>query len=390
MQANGSLKRHFAVAAVAALLGFGNAAQAECTAGPTTREIVWSTANGPHLLTSNFLVPADTRLVVLAGTEIRVAPGIGIGVAGVLEVEGQPGREVTFTAQNEGNGQTTDAWAGIGIHGPHGRARFNHARIRHAGMPGIPEFGAGLTVASPCAFEFINSSLSLSQRTGIFVDASPQGTPKFVNARIVDNAHHGILIYDSSAEIRDSLIDGNGADGFKNLHTGGYRGNRSVISNSDVTNNGGNGVFLFSHTEVPHTSQSYGHGNNITGNGGEQIAVFYTNYLRSGKVREGGATEMIDWSGNFFGELVFENGCPWSAAPPHAPRSYLSFDAPHLNHCEDPPEGPVSSQIHHLITDNGACNLLRCGVDQVRVTPFSGSRFPRLWDVVSPTPPTDL
>lgn len=384
------LKRHYAAVAVGVLLGFGNAAQAECTAGPTTREIVWSTANGPHVLTSDFLVPADTRLVVLAGTEIRVSPGRGIGVAGVLEVQGQPGREVTFTAQNEGSGETTAAWSGIGIHGPHGRARFHHASIRHAGLPGEAEFGAGLTVASPCSFEFINSSISHSQRTGVFVTASPQGTPKFVNARIVDNAHHGMLIYDSSADIRDSLIDGNGADGFKNLHTGGYHGNRSVISNSDITNNGGNGVFLFSHTEVPHTSQSYGHGNNITGNGSKQIAVFYNNYLRNGKVREAGVTEVIDWSGNYFGALVFENGCPWSAAPPHAPRNYLSFNFPHINPCEDPPEGPVSFQIHHMFPDNAACNLLRCGVDQVRVTPFSGSRFPRLWDVVSPSPPTDL
>lgn len=367
----------FAAMSVAAL----NANAASCTSAPITQQLIWSPENGPHTLHEHFVVPAGTRLVITAGTQVRVAAHKRILVQGELRVDGQSGSNVLFTSQNDTAEDRASAWDGIRIDSQ-GSAYIRHAVIRHAGLPVpvdvLPEFSAALSIGTPCAVQLIDSTVSDSRTTGVFINGPAPVVPRLLNVKLINNAAHGLLVYQAAVDLRNSLLQGNGRDGLRNVHTFAYEGARTTVLDSDLTNNGAYGVYLMSDAAVPAQSQSLGHRNNIVGNGEGQIGVWYAYYLKSGKLLDDAGAEesLIDWTGNYFGDLVFENQCPWSTAPRYAPRGYLSFEL-QTDFCSEPPDGPVSFQTHVTQGPTDTCRVLYCGVNQVKVSPYSIWRFPR-------------
>lgn len=358
-----------------------DARAASCSSAPITHQIVWSPGNGPHTVRDHVVVPAGTRLVITAGTEVRIAPQKNIVVLGELRVDGQSQSNVLFTSENDAAGDPASAWDGIRI-GGQGSAYIRHAVIRHAGMPVpghvLPEFTAALSIGTPCAVQLIDSTVSDSRTTGVFIDGPAPVVPRLLNVKIINNAFHGVLVYQAAVDLRGSLLQGNGRDGLRNVHSFAYKGARTMVLDSDLTNNGAYGVYLMSEAVVPAQSQSLGHRNNIVDNREGQIGVWYNYYLKSGKFLADDSAEvsLIDWTGNYFGDFVFENQCPWSTAPHYAPRSYLSFEL-QTDFCSEPPAGPVSFQRHATLGPTDTCRVLRCGVNQVKVSPYSLWRFPR-------------
>lgn len=367
----------FAAMSVATL----DASAASCTSAPITQQLIWSPENGPHTLHEHFVVPAGTRLVITAGTEVRVATHKHILVQGELRVDGQSGSNVLFTSQNDTAEDRASAWDGIRIDSQ-GSAYIRHAVIRHAGLPVpvdlLPEFSAALSIRTPCAVQLIDSTVSDSRTTGVFVDGPAPVVPRLLNVKVINNAAHGLLVYQAAVDLRNSLLRGNGRDGLRNVHTFAYQGARTTVLDSDLMNNGAYGVYLMSDAAVPAQSQSLGHRNNIVDNGEGQIGVWYAYYLKSGKLLDDAGAEesLIDWTGNYFGDIVFENQCPWSTAPRYAPRGYLSFEL-QTDFCSEPPDGPVSFQTHVTQGPTDTCRVLYCGVNQVKVSPYSIWRFPR-------------
>jgi hypothetical protein len=355
---------------------------AVCDSVPVTRQIVWTPENGPHWLRENLEIPEGTRLVIAAGTQVYATLHGAISVKGELRIEGSAQRPVILTAENEAStGPSETAWRGIHIE-DQGSADIRHAVIRDAGRlvegGGEAETMAALTISTPCAVRVTDTTVSNSRHTGIFVSGPTSNPPRLFNVKAINNVDHGVLVYQTAVDIRGSLLDGNGGNGLKILHTFAYTGPRTVVLDSDLTNNGVHGVYLMSDSAVPALSQALGHRNNIVGNGSREIGVWYTHYLRSGKSRDAGGFDehYIDWTDNYFGEFVFENSCPWSTAPGYAPSGYLSFEPQH-DFCSEPPNGPVSYQTHAAMGPTPNCRVLYCGVNQVKVTPHSLRRFPR-------------
>jgi Right handed beta helix region len=130
----------------------------------------WTPANGPITLRRDTLLAPGATLIIEAGTEVRLAPGVSFFVGGTLYGIGAPGRPVRFV------GSEPQRWEGL-FGRPGGSIALVHTDISGG--------GAGGTVI-----------------------ASDDGNLVLQNDQIHNNGGH-IAVNNSRLEIRDSEISGN-------------------------------------------------------------------------------------------------------------------------------------------------------------------------------------
>jgi hypothetical protein len=94
--------------------------------------IVWSADAGPVVLAESMGVDEDTRLVIEAGVEVRLDPGVGMEIKGHLMVQGTPEEPVLFTSNTSGE-VMPNTWADIRLRSE--SAGLLH-RVEHAVFQG--------------------------------------------------------------------------------------------------------------------------------------------------------------------------------------------------------------------------------------------------------------
>jgi hypothetical protein len=160
--------------------------------GETT---VWTEAESPYVLKSDYVIDPDDTLIVEPGVTVLAEDGVRLVVYGVLNADGTPVSNVTFTKTD-----AAQSWAGIRFEG-NLKSSLSYAKVMHARTALL------IDAASP-----IMSDLTISEnRRGVIfanpaTDALVERTVFMRNGRAVQGKARRLI------EIRSSDFWNNGSN----------------------------------------------------------------------------------------------------------------------------------------------------------------------------------
>jgi hypothetical protein len=335
--------------------------------GYISSDTTWTQAAGPYVVDNGVTVQASAILTIEPGTIVKFSSSnTQLMIQGVLTAIGNPGNEIVFTSLQDdsvggdtgGDGLTVGApgqWYSVNVSGS---ATIWHADFRFGGNGSVDNAYGALSVSGGtvdvdyCTFE-------QNKRSGIAFGAGSTGV---VDHSILTLNGNGVSAYNTALTLRNTTIEDNSNTGVFLNYLYSYTGAPATVTASDIRNNTAFGIVLQVYSTVAQSSQPYGHGNNIGGNGGGLFQrQLYTLY----------SLPLSDWTGNYWGQQVFPIYCPW--APTSTTVYHLGYqDQPDLS--KHPSPGPVNFVEWSLYVSG---KWYYCGTDLVKNYQPSQTEFPR-------------
>jgi|GEM_PF-5977150 len=247
----------------------------------------------PYIITSNLTVDTGKKLVLMPGTVLQFASGMGLIINGELHISGDAITQVTLTSTT----LTPGSWTGIIINSDN--SEIDWAVIEYA-VTGI-EIGSGSSNTSitnsmiqnnsnrGIFFNYgsgvVSNNTISNNRDGIYVfNASP-----LISLNNIYNNRTGIYLDNASSQITGNIVDSNAWYGIDmraasnpEIHTG------NVIKN--------NGIGLIIRGTVSGKPRPIINGNEIYNN--------ITDNISTGGYTNNGTDHFIDATGNWWGTTV--------------------------------------------------------------------------------------
>jgi len=356
-------------------------------------DTVWKREDSPIIVNVNLGIAEGSTLTIEPGVVVLFDQA-NMNIFGTMLAVGTAKERILFTSiSDNGEGRIT-RWPGIWVlHA--GSVTLSYADFRYA-SEGQNWLSSSITVGTTGRFEMDHSTIRYSKGNGLFCGWGGGAEAMRVSSSLISgNAGTGIVVSESYVEVTDGTqITGNGGDGISRISVP-LSGRQTLVMNSDIVGNGGAGIGLWT-TLVPLEQESYGHGNNIYKNSSDsQLAVapfgFHVGqlHLRHGIARRRPPLPplLVDWSDNYWGAPLFENGCPWCQAPSYSRHIHLGYE-PHLERCERPPKGPISYEECRRANDGCPDHAEYCAVDHANAVPVASTPFDNGWESTDLPDPT--
>ncbi|MGH3024096.1 MAG: right-handed parallel beta-helix repeat-containing protein [Gaiellaceae bacterium] len=260
-----------------------------------------------------------------------------IFVNGVLHAVGTGASPIIFTSLQDdsvagdsgGDGATSGSpgqWHGIRITGA--GSQLSSVKVRYGGWGSSDTAYAAIQVSGTQADATISDSLvSDNQRSGVLVSS---GGHALIEGSTIEQNKVGVAVTGAAVDIQARTnIRANITDGVTFSLASTYAGPASSITDSDVRENGEDGVDIFVDRTLAVAKWPHGNWNNIFFNTGKQLRL--SGYHPSGYIKQ----YQVDWSGNFWGPDVYYWTGPAACltSSPNSP-GHLAY------HSSNPPPGP--------------------------------------------------
>jgi hypothetical protein len=320
--------------------------------GNITTNTTWTLAGSPYFIDR-------TALTVSSGVTLTIQPDVvvvftkglynTILVQGTLNAIGSFGHNIVFTSLQDynGSGGLPGQWQAIKFQGT-STSTLDYADIRYGGYTGYAYQSGAVMVQNNANLSIDHSMIRWSNTSGVQATST---NPVYIAHTLLAYNIHGVSVIGGTygaVRISDSSIAHNSGHGVF-MNWGGPPSAQSSITNSNVTDNGANGVQLQVAGSVPVSLYPTGTHNNIWANGQKQVGVLYARHNAYGL-----------WDDNYWGDT--QSGpllCPW--AP-----TLWQFHVFYYDAFGYPQPGPISSDTY---TEPGT--KLKCAADRIPVLTFT-------------------
>jgi hypothetical protein len=352
----------------AALATPGTGAAVTYVSGTVSVNTTWTLAGSPYVASGNVTVNPGVTLTLEPGVVVKLSGTTRtIFVNGVLNAIGTGTSPITFTSLQDdsiagdsgGDGATSGSpgqWAAIKIGGT---ASLSDVKVRYGGYGSTDTGYAAVEVTGSQADATISKSfISNNQRSGVRVYG---GGHVLIEQSTIEQNKVGVAAIAAAVDIRGRTnIRANAKDGVNFSLAASYAGPASSITDSDIWENGEDGVDIGVDRTLAVGKWPHGTWNNIFFNADKQLKL--TGYHPSNYITQ----YEVDWSGNFWGSDVYY----WTAPPlclgtaPNSP-GHLAYRSsnppPGPGGVTPPPDGPLSWNSY--LAGSGA-GVVYCAYDR--------------------------
>jgi hypothetical protein len=338
-----------------------SAAGPTSVSGTITVNTNWTLADSPYVVTNAVTVVSGVTLTVEPGVVVKFnGQGQEINVDGTLRAIGTEISPITFTSYQDdsaagdtnGDGSATTGapgqWHNISFNSSTSELRYVNIRYGGYGSAPVNLFGADHSVTLDHA--------TISNNQGSAVAVASGAAVTITHSTLSNNAS-GLYVNYATATVDHATVSSNSSRGISfNLPTFTPLPPATAITNSDITGNGGEGIYIAANGDYPVASMPHGNGNNIFDNNanGTQLSIGgYPGFRRAD----------INWRDNYWGEGVYF----WYDDPlcvsNHQTPGHLAYTSSSGN----VPAGPISSGVEYVQPD--LWTVRWCGWDQVKIDP---------------------
>lgn len=326
----------------------------------------WTVAGSPYVLDGSVTVAAGATLTIEPGVIVKLnGQFTGMTINGTLTAIGSFLNPITITSYKDdsaggdtnGDGTATapapGQWYSLGFNS--NTSQLTRVNVRYGGYGSNQQYGAISLWGSGYSVVIDQSTISKSMDSAIAVGG--QSSVTLTNSLLNANGY-GIFVNYASATVDHSTIsDSTGRGVWFNLPTFTPYPPATTLMNSDITHNGGAGVYIGANGDYPLASMPHGNSNNIyaNNNGGLQLEVSgYPGFVRAN----------VDWKGNFWGANVYywhhnslcDNTSPYS-------HGHLAYQGAGGN----VPPGPISWGQYYV--QPSLWTVYYCGWDAFEIGP---------------------
>ena len=328
----------------------------------------WTLAGSPYVVDGSVSVASGRTLTIEPGVVVKFNGQFGtLWVNGALSAVGTPEQRIVFTSIQDdsvagdtgGDGPTVGApgqWYMISFMG--GSSGFvQYADVDFGGYGSANHAYGGVHIQGGGTATFDNDRFLSNQRSGLQIGSNSGASVS--NSEFAGNAN-GISTSNAWLNLSGTRIHDNSDTGIFVVGSG-YTGPPVAVNGNKIDHNGRYGVQLWFYANIQASSQPYGHGNDIFGNGTKELYSLYNDPIS-------------DWTNNYWGEGPLgmgttELGCPW--APPTTTMLHVAWNFD-ISIGKSPPGGPVNYATFVL---PGSDPPLKCAADYVLDVPRSASPF---------------
>jgi RHS repeat-associated protein len=197
----------------------------------------WTKANSPYVVSGVLQVTDLVTLTIEPGVDILFQQGAGLSVFGTLIATGTANGPIRFLPeQNGARGYWTilsiGGGGGVGNLNDSDNSRLSYVTIDGSGRNNGTSLNINFTQRAPLVDHL---TVRNSGGIGIRVDG-PQQPLTIDTATIEQNARDGIWFNSGAGDLRNVVVQNNGAHGI-------YANNNITLTGSIIANNGGYGIF---------------------------------------------------------------------------------------------------------------------------------------------------
>jgi hypothetical protein len=325
-------------------------------------------AGSPYVINAMVTVAPGVTLTIEPGVIVKFAVrNYWLYVRGSLVAKGTAGERIYFTSLADdaiggdtgGDGPTVGApgqWYHVWFAGEHTISSLHYVDFRYGGY-GSADHGYAPVNLSAGSLSVDHARFTHNQRSAIVIAGSigryPAATVK--NSLIEDNGQ-GISVNQGAVAVDHATIRGNASRGVWFNLLGSYAGSPSHIINSEVSENGTHGVWIWADTNLPREQWPTGTNNNIYSNNGGFYPASISEQLYSRWI-----FDPPDWTGNYWGDNTYSIWCPYAL-------SAFQFHVAYFLHPSNPQKGPLASTLW-VSPSPGSTD--KCLSDNVRSVPHS-------------------
>jgi YD repeat-containing protein len=332
---------------------------------PTTTyssNTVWTLANSPYVL--------DGQVTVAAGATLTIDPGVIVKfngqsrtmvINGRLSAVGTEASPITFTSYQDdsaggdtnGDGSATSGasgqWSNISVRSS--GSMLQYVNLRYGGWGSASNYAEIQLAGSGYSVTLDHATITNSMYSGVSLATRASAT--ISNSTLSNNNANGVYVSQSTVTVDHSTLDNNALHGaYFNLPGTAPVPPASALTNSELAGNTGYGVYIWANSDYPLASMPTGSGNNIYGNHGNgvQLVVQGVGPFKNADV---------NWRGNYWGDGVYfwysANACGGTAPNTLGHLAYRSSGG-------TVPAGPIGGGTYNV---TGAS----CGYDNFKIGP---------------------
>ncbi len=337
----GAFAASLSLAALLALAAAGPARAATHIGTTTyTTNTTWTPANSPYVLDGNVRVNAGVTLTIEPGVIVKFNGQFRtLTINGTLNAVGTAADHIIFTSYQDdsaggdtnGDGASTAGapgqWYHTSIEGS--GSQLGYIDIRYGGYGSAQGYAPIYVYGNGYGVTIDHAVISNNNQSAVVVGNRASATIK--NSTLSNNAY-GVYVNAGTASIDHTTISNNSSRGmWFNLPTLTPAPATSTITSSDITQNGGYGVYITANLDYPLASMPTGTTSNIYANNANGNQLYLAASFKRAEV---------NWRGNYWGDNVYywygAGGCAGTA--PNSP-GHLAYRSSTGN----VPAGPISS-----------------------------------------------
>jgi RHS repeat-associated protein len=354
------------------VVGAGPAFAATHISGTTyTSNTTWTVANSPYVLDGNVTVAAGATLTIEPGVIVKFNGMFReLSVNGTLSALGTSASHIVFTSYQDdtaggdtnGDGASTSGqpgqWYAISVNSGNAGSGLRFADVRFGGLGSAKwNYGALSISGSGTSVLAEDSTFSSNQASGIHVGIQDTAGVTVRRSTLNDNGD-GISANGGWMKVEDdTLVRNNSEDGLWWNLAAGFTGPQSHVLDSEVRNNGRDGIRLQVETNLDVNRWPRGTRSNIYANTGKQL--YTLNEKRT-----------ADWKRNYWGsDVYFRRNQSVCFGTGHASLGKLAYTWSQSGQFGQPPEGPIDANF-----DTAGSTV--CGYDRVAIGPIEFQPFP--------------
>lgn len=334
--------------------------------GTISSNTTWATSGSPYVLDGSVTVAAGVTLTIDRGVVVKLnGQFTGMTINGTLTAIGSFLNPITITSYKDdsvGGDTNGDGSASVPAPGQWYSLSFNsttsqltRVNVRYGGYGSNQQYGAIYLWGSNRSVAIDQSTISNSMDSAIAVGSQAAVT---VTNSLLNANGYGMYVNQGSATVDHSTISDNTGRGvWFNLPTFTPYPPATTIMNSDITHNGGAGVYIGANGDYPLASMPHGNSNNIYANNNGDVQLQVSGY--PGFVRAN-----VDWKNNFWGASVYwrANNQLCTSTSPYSP-GHLAYQGAGGN----VPPGPITWGSYYVQPD--PWTVYYCGWDAFKIAP---------------------